>query len=73
MGTNLESSQTWGFRYKPLLLGGEGGKVLVELTVNSNKDFCPNYVQEFGLRAHVTGGGNSVLFGRKYSRVFSGV
>ncbi len=42
--------------------------------MNSNEDFCPNYVQEFGVRASVGGGGGSgVLFGRRYNRVFSGV
>jgi hypothetical protein len=34
--------------------GGGGLKTVVEVTVNSKgedcKDFCPNYVQEFGLR-----------------------
>ncbi len=43
--------------FKPLLLKRGGGgwlKAVVEETVNSkeenSKDFCPNYVQEFGLR-----------------------
>jgi hypothetical protein len=40
--------------FKPLLLKwGRGVKSLVELTVNSkeenSEDFCPNYIQEFGL------------------------
>jgi hypothetical protein len=40
---------------KPLLLrgGGGGGKSLAEVNVNSKEEnsleFCPNYVQEFGL------------------------
>jgi hypothetical protein len=38
----------------PLLLkGGGGGNPLAEMTVKSkeenSEDFCPNYVQEFGL------------------------
>ncbi len=40
--------------FKPLFLKVGGGDPLVEVTVNSkevnSKDFCPNYVQEFGLR-----------------------
>ncbi len=37
--------------FKPLLLkrGGGSKNPLVEVTVNSKEDFCPNYVQEFGL------------------------
>ncbi len=39
--------------FKPLLHKG-GQKTVVEVTVNSKEenfeDFCPNYVQEFGLR-----------------------
>jgi hypothetical protein len=40
--------------FKPLLLKGVGGvNPLVEVTVNikeeNSEDFCPNYVQEFGL------------------------
>jgi hypothetical protein len=43
--------------FKPLLLllggGGGAGVKYLEVTVNSKKenseDFCPNYVQEFGL------------------------
>ncbi len=40
--------------FKSLLLkGGRGVKRLTEATVNSKEenssDFCPNYVQEFGL------------------------
>ncbi len=36
--------------FKPLLLKGEGGNPLVEVIVNSKEEnFCPNYVQEFGL------------------------
>ncbi len=39
--------------FKPLLLKRGGGGPLVEVTVNSkeesSEDFCPNYVQEFGL------------------------
>jgi hypothetical protein len=36
--------------FKPFLLkGGEGSIILVEVTVNS-KEKTPNYVQEFGLR-----------------------
>jgi hypothetical protein len=42
--------------FNPLLLGGGGGrKIRMEVTVNKKEensyyDFCPNYVQEFGLR-----------------------
>ncbi len=38
--------------------GGGGIKSVVEVIVNSKKensqDFCPNYVQEFGLWNHIT-------------------
>jgi len=45
--------------FKPLLLNGEGElNPLVEVTVNSkeenSEDFCPNYVQEFGLRIRLS-------------------
>jgi hypothetical protein len=35
--------------------GGGGVKTLLEAMVNSKeeKDFCPNYVQEFGLCCHI--------------------
>jgi hypothetical protein len=46
--------------FKPLLLKGGGGggvKSISKVTVNSkeenSEDFCPNYVQEFGLRRKV--------------------
>jgi hypothetical protein len=54
--------------FKPLLLGGGGGGVnaFVEVTVNSkeenSKDFCPNYVQEFGLNS----GGRGPMIIRQY-------
>ncbi len=28
---------------------GEEGNPLIEVTVNSKEDFCPNYVKEFGI------------------------
>ena len=60
---NPGSSQTWGFRiqclhYKPVSnhfcsKGGRELNTFVDVTVNSKEenpeDFCPNYVQEFGL------------------------
>ncbi len=61
-GHNLESFQTWAIRivqclhYKPVSnhICSRGGVKSVEVTVNSKEEkalleFCPNYVQEFGL------------------------
>ena len=68
--------------FKPLLLKGRRElNPLVEATVNSkeenSQDFCPNYVQEFGLstmphslRETLTSGQASFISGWNYSAVF---